>query len=200
MLNDIFKSNPPGLTELMRHRHFMVFGAGGLGSNAAVILARAGAGRLTLVDFDVVEPSNLNRQYYFLDQVGMAKVDALRDNLLRVNPEIVVEAICERVDSENVRFICATGADVILECFDTAESKTLLVSHCLRHLQTTPVVAVSGLAGITPIENMRVNRGPGRLIVIGDGESEMTPETGTVSSRVTAAAAMQAHEAIRLII
>lgn len=199
MLDDIFKSNPPGLIEVMRERHFMVFGAGGLGSNAAMMLARAGAGRLTLVDFDVVEPSNLNRQYYFQDQIGMTKVDALSENLLRVNPEIMVEAISERVDVANVNALCSVGADVVLECFDNAESKTMLVSHCLKNLPETPIVAVSGLAGVGPIENMRVNRGPGPLIVIGDGESEMTPETGTVASRVTAAAAMQAHEAIRLV-
>ena len=200
MLNDIFRSNPPGLTDMMRERHFMLFGVGGLGSNAAMMLARAGAGKLTLIDFDIVELSNLNRQYYFLDQVGMTKVDALRDNLLRVNPEIMVEAICERVDSETVCSFCYYGVDVVLECFDAAESKTLLVSHCLKNLPDTPIVAVSGLAGISPIENMRVNRGPGRLIVIGDGESEMSSEAGTVSSRVTAAAAMQAHEAIRMLI
>jgi sulfur carrier protein ThiS adenylyltransferase len=182
----------------MREKHFLLFGAGGLGSNAAMMLTRAGAGKLTLIDFDVVTAQNLNRQHYFLDQLGMKKVDALRDNLLRVNPGMTVVALNAKVTTENVAELCSIDADVVLECFDEAESKTLLVSNFIKRRPATPMIAVSGLAGTGTLEDLRVSRGPGGLVLVGDGESEATPDSGTLSTRVAAAAAMQAHEAIRL--
>ncbi|MCK5845115.1 MAG: sulfur carrier protein ThiS adenylyltransferase ThiF [Victivallales bacterium] len=199
MFEEIFESNPPDLTDAMRASHFLLFGAGGLGSNAAMMLARAGAGKLTIVDFDLIVPQNLNRQHYYLDQVGMRKVDALRDNLLRVNPEMTVVTVDCKVTAENVGNFRAIDADVVLECFDNAESKTLLVSDFIKNRPKTPIVAVSGLAGIGLLKNLTMRAGPGKLLLIGDGESETTPESGTLSTRVIAAAAMQAHEAIRLV-
>ena len=196
MWSELFESNPPGVADALRNRHFLLFGAGGLGSNAAVMLARAGAGKLTIVDFDEVVPSNLNRQYYFVDQIGIGKVTALRDNLLRVNPKISVDVRQMKVSQENVDEFLATDASVVLECFDAAESKAILVSSFSRYRPDLPIIAVSGLAGTGPIEELTVRRGPGNLLLVGDGKSGIDSGSGTLSTRVAAAAAMQAHEAI----
>ncbi|NOY74940.1 MAG: sulfur carrier protein ThiS adenylyltransferase ThiF [Kiritimatiellaeota bacterium] len=191
---EMFQANPSGVFEVLRECRFLIFGAGGLGSNAAVMLVRAGAGALTLVDFDVIVRSNLNRQYYFADQIGMKKVQALKENLSRINPEIKVEAIEERVEPGNLQRFSSIAADIVLECFDDAECKASLVAHFIKNKPETPIVAVSGLAGVGAIGDFKISRGPGKLVVIGDPDSGSPEMAGTLA----AAAAMQAHEAIRL--
>jgi len=196
---NIFSSNPPGLEKILAAKHVFVAGAGGLGSNAAMLLTRAGTGALTIVDFDKVEPSNLNRQFYFLDQLGRPKVDALRENLLRISPSIRITALQEKISESNCGKIMSGNYDLILECFDKAECKAMIASHVLANMPDIPLITVSGLAGAGPSENLVVSRGPGRMYVIGDRVSEMNPATGTVSSRVMVAAAMQAHLGIRIL-
>ena len=92
-----------------------------------------------------------------------------------------------------------TDADIILECFDCAASKAMLASFCLRNLPEIPIITVSGLAGKGPLDHIKSSKGPGKLIIIGDQLSEVGPETGTLSSRVMFAAAMQTHTAIRIV-
>jgi sulfur carrier protein ThiS adenylyltransferase len=86
--HDFFSSNPPDITAKLQGKHIFIAGAGGLGSNTAMLLAKAGADLFTIIDFDKIEPSNINRQFFFRDQVGMVKIEALKENLLRINPEI----------------------------------------------------------------------------------------------------------------
>jgi sulfur carrier protein ThiS adenylyltransferase len=194
-----FSANPPGLPARLAERHALIAGAGGLGSNVAALLARAGVGRLTLVDFDTVAPSNLNRQFYFRDQVGRLKVEALADNLRRINPDMALTLHAERLDPATCAGLIPGDADVLCECLDRAEAKAMLAAFCRRERVGIPLLCVSGLAGIGPVETITVeNRGNG-FYLIGDGSSEMTPTAGTVSSRVMAAAAIQAHLAIRLL-
>ena len=97
-----------------------IAGMGGLGSNVAVALTRLGLGKLIIADFDLVENSNLNRQQYYLDQVGQPKVDASTDNLKRINPHIDIQAHRIRLTAANIPEIFAK-ADVIAECFDRSE-------------------------------------------------------------------------------
>ena len=196
---DLFSANPPGITEKLRNAHIFIAGAGGLGSNCAVMLVRAGAARLTVVDFDKVEPSNLNRQYFFRHQIGTSKVAALKENLLAVNPDIGVETICTRINSDNIDTIIPGSPDIILECFDSAESKALLVSFCMRKRDKVTVISVSGLAGTDDIGELKVTRISEKMIIVGDKVSAALPETGVLSTRVTAAAAIQAHEAVRVL-
>ncbi|MFA6716480.1 MAG: sulfur carrier protein ThiS adenylyltransferase ThiF [Victivallales bacterium] len=196
---DFFSANPPGVTEVLREKSVFVAGAGGLGSNVCVLLARAGIGGITVIDFDRVEPSNLNRQQYFRDQLGMFKVNALKENLLRINPELKITALEERLSIENYELI-SKKTDIIFECFDDAEAKTMLTNFALSEMPSIPVIAVSGLAGLGPCEDIKVCKGPGNLYIVGDGGSETNAENGTIASRVAQVAAIQAHIGIRLLL
>lgn len=199
-MDNFFSANPPGLTEILKEKSVFVAGAGGLGSNVCVMLARAGIGRIVVIDFDLVEPSNINRQYYFRDQVGMPKVEALKENLLRINPELKVDAIVQRLTMKNCGELIPEKIDLIFECFDCAAAKAMLTSFALDECPTVPVIAVSGLAGVGPCEDIKINEGPGQLYIVGDGICEMNAEMGTVASRVMQVSAMQAHAGIRLLL
>ncbi|NOY12369.1 MAG: sulfur carrier protein ThiS adenylyltransferase ThiF, partial [Deltaproteobacteria bacterium] len=139
----------PGVHEKIKHSCVGIAGVGGLGSNVAIALARVGIGQLILVDFDLVEPSNLNRQQYFIDQIGLPKVEALKENLLRINPGVKVDAYCRRITAENLAELFAP-VDVLVEAFDAAEQKALLTSNFLSKVADTPLVAASGMAGYEP--------------------------------------------------
>ena len=199
-MDNIFSANPPGVTEILKGKSAFVAGAGGLGSNVCVMLVRAGVENITVIDFDRVEASNLNRQQYFKDQIGTSKVKALKENLLRINPELKINAIEQRLTSDNCREIIPEKTDMIFECFDGAEAKAMLTSFALSVRADTPIIAVSGLAGLGSCEDIKINRGPGKLYIVGDGTSEMNPETGTISSRVTQVSAIQTHIGIRLLL
>lgn len=123
-----------------------IAGLGGLGSNAAVALARAGIGKLILVDFDKVEKKNLTRQYYFLDQVGKKKTDALKENIEKINPEIEIITLDQKLEKGSMEkpFI---DVDVVIEALDNAETKAAFIEEILSKLPNMPVVAASGVAG-----------------------------------------------------
>jgi sulfur carrier protein ThiS adenylyltransferase len=195
-----FSSNPPGATEELRKKRVFIAGAGGLGSNVAVSLVRAGVTDLSIADFDRVEPSNLNRQQYFRDQVGMLKVDALKENLLRINPDLKIKTISEKITSLNCEVIISADAEIIFECFDKADCKAFLASFCIGKRASTPLVLVSGLAGLGNCSSIKVRRGPGNSWIVGDGKTEMNPKNGTISSRVAYTAALQAHLGLRLLL
>ena len=199
-MDNIFSANPPGVTEILKDKKVFVAGAGGLGSNVCVMLTRAGVGDITVVDFDRIEASNLNRQQYFKDQIGMPKVKALKENLLRINPELKINAIETKLSADNCAELIPEKTDLIFECFDGAVAKAMLTSFALSERTDTPIIAVSGLAGLGASEDITINRGPGKLYIVGDGTSEMNPETGTISSRVTQVSAIQAHIGIRLLL
>ena len=199
-MNNFFSANPPGVSEILKDKSVFVAGAGGLGSNVCVMLARAGVGHISVVDFDLVEASNLNRQQYFRDQLGEPKVKALKENLLRINPELEITIIETKLTAENCEELIPKEIDIVFECFDKAEAKAMLSSFALTKRQGTPVIAASGVAGIGACEDIKISKGPGDIYIVGDGVSEMNSETGTISSRVTQVSAMQAHLGIRLLL
>ncbi len=123
-----------------------IAGVGGLGSNIAVSLARAGIGRLVIVDFDKVEESNLNRQYYFLDQIGMDKVEALKKTLFRINKSLKVEVLNYRL-MKNKMDKPFHNVDVVVEALDKAETKTMFIEEIMQKLPEIPIVGCSGVAG-----------------------------------------------------
>nr|WP_321403661.1 sulfur carrier protein ThiS adenylyltransferase ThiF [uncultured Desulfobacter sp.] len=120
-----------------------IAGVGGIGSNVALNLVRSGITKLKLVDFDRVESGNLNRQFYFADQVGLFKVDALKINLNRINPEVVLDALVQRIDRQNCTEMFA-DCDVIVEGFDRQADKKMLIE---TFADTKTLVAASGIAG-----------------------------------------------------
>jgi len=199
-MDKCFSSNPPGVTEILREKNVFVAGAGGLGSNVCVMLTRAGIGHITVIDFDFVEASNLNRQQYFRDQIGMPKVIALKENLLRINPELKIDVIEQKLSADNCKELIPEKTDLIFECFDSAAAKAMLTSFALSERRDIPSIAVSGIAGLGPSEDISIKKGPGNLYIVGDGISEMNLENGTISSRVSQVSAIQTHIGIRLLL
>lgn len=165
-----------------------IAGAGGLGSNCALHLVRVGFENLTIVDFDRVEPANLDRQFYFLDQVGMDKVEALKINLCRINPGLNLKIVKKKIEKNNVRDIFA-DCDVVAECLDTAAYKKTLLEGLL--LMNKFVVAVSGLGGIGSSDDIRIHKVRNKLIIIGDLASDICHKPA-LSPRVNVASAKQA--------
>jgi sulfur carrier protein ThiS adenylyltransferase len=189
----------PGVHEKVRRATVGIAGLGGLGSAVAVALARLGVGRLVLVDFDVVEPSNLNRQQYFVDQLGLAKSRALSQNLARINPYVRLTTSQLRLTAENVPEVFAE-VDVLVEAFDRADQKAMLMESFATAFPERPVVMASGLAGHGPGGAIGVRRLGKCVYVIGDLESAAQPGRGLMAPRVGIAAHMQANAVLRLLL
>jgi sulfur carrier protein ThiS adenylyltransferase len=189
----------PEVHGLVSRGSVAVAGLGGLGSNIAVMLARTGVGRLLLVDFDVVEPSNLNRQSYWIMHLGMNKTDALKLQIEEINPFIKVETRNVRVTEENVEEIFA-GYGIICEAFDRPEAKAALVNTALEKLTGAKVVAASGMAGYGSSNSIRTVRAMKRLYICGDLENEARIGSGLMAPRVQVCAAHQANMILRLLL
>jgi sulfur carrier protein ThiS adenylyltransferase len=171
-----------------------IAGAGGLGSNVAVHLARAGVENILLVDFDVVEPSNLNRQFYFADQIGQPKAHALVENLKRIRPLAPVEGRVLKLDPHNIRETFA-GCVLVVEAFDRAEAKAMLVEALLG--TGVPLVAGSGVAGldVSGVKKMQFGR---MLTIIGDQISDCSDHL-LYSAKVGMVSAWMAVEVLTML-
>ena len=173
-----------------------IAGAGGLGSNCAMHLVRAGVKHLTVVDFDVVNESNLNRQFFFRDQLGQKKVVTLKDNLLRIEPDVDIRAVDMRLDASSAREVFA-DCDIVVEAFDVVDAKVMLVSAFAS--SGKKLVTASGLAGWGRSNAMRVRK-MGNIVAIGDGETSVGKGVAPVSPRVGIAAAMEANAVVSLLL
>ena len=173
-----------------------IAGAGGLGSNCAMHLVRAGVQHLTVVDFDVVNESNLNRQFFFRDQIGQKKVEALKENLLRIDPDADIRAVDMRLDASSAREIFA-DCNIVVEAFDVVDAKVMLVSSFAS--SGTKLITASGLAGWGRSNEMRVRK-MGNIVAIGDGETAVGENAAPVSPRVGIAAAMEANAVVSLLL
>lgn len=189
----------PGVHHRLKQASVGIAGVGGLGSAVAVALARIGVGRLVIADFDVVEPSNLNRQQYFIDQIGHNKVDALVENLQRINPYITVEPHCVLLGPENIPAVFS-GCSVVVEAFDRAEMKAMLVNRVLESLPHCTIVAASGVAGYGPNNTIATRRVSRLLYLVGDDVSEAAPGNGLMAPRVGIAAHHQANQVVRILL
>ena len=175
-----------------------IAGAGGLGSNCAVALAKCGVGTLVISDFDTIEESNLNRQYYFTDQIGMLKTIALKENVARTNPEVFVIIYQKRLDSHNIPEIFS-GCNVIVEAFDSAEMKQMLIETVQLKMAGIPVVAASGLAGWGKSEAIKQRKIDDTLYICGDESSEASENLPTLAPRVGIVANMQANIVVEIL-
>ncbi|MGD0782011.1 MAG: sulfur carrier protein ThiS adenylyltransferase ThiF [Candidatus Aminicenantales bacterium] len=195
---DFFLKRDLGVLAALQASVVGIAGAGGLGSNAAAALARAGVGRLIIADFDVVEPPDLNRQYYFVDQIGQPKVEALLFNLKRMNPFSAYEIHNVRVDRANVK-ILFREADLLVEAFDLADQKQMLIEAWLSDFPGRPIIVASGLVGFGGNDKMG-QRSLGNLYICGDEMSECDVCTAPMAPRVAVVAAMQANLAVELLV
>ena len=175
-----------------------VCGLGGLGSNIAIALARAGVGKLHILDFDKVDISNLNRQQYFPEQLEQLKSDALYVTLKRIAPYCDIKSECVKLDEKNIPQLLAND-DIIVEAFDKADQKAMIVNCVLEKMPQKYLVSGSGMAGFGPSNTIITKRITKRFYLCGDGVSDVADGLGLVSSRVLICAGHQAHAVIRII-
>ena len=189
------------LNEIKRHLGLFtvgIAGAGGLGSNCAVSLARSGVGTLVIADYDLVEESNLSRQYYFRDQTGKYKTDALRENILRTGSSARVITCNTELNKANIKNIFS-GCHVIVEAFDKAEMKEMLVITLQQELPGVPLIIASGIAGYGMNETLRCRKIDDTLYVCGDETSDTADDIPPMAPRVGVVANMQANLVIELL-
>ena len=189
----------PGVHAVLKQSCVGIAGVGGLGTAVATALARVGVGRLVLADFDVVEPSNLNRQQFFVDQLGQPKVAAMAANLARVNPYVEVATHRVRLTPENVPAVFA-GVQVLVEAFDAADQKAMLTETVCIRMPQVPLVVASGLAGHMPSNNIQTRKMGRNIYVVGDETTAAQPGTGLMAPRVGIAAHHQANAVLRLLL
>lgn len=189
----------PALRARLAESHVAIIGCGGLGSNAAMMLTRCGVGELTLIDFDVVEESNLNRQMFFRDQLGMPKTEALHETLVRIAPDVVLHLHQECITAENLVDLVA-GADVVIEAADRAEVKAMIANAALEQLPNTPLVSASGLAGLDSANEVVTERMADGFYMVGDLRSDVREGLPLFASRVMVASAHEAHAAVRILL
>ena len=175
-----------------------ICGLGGLGSNIAVALTRAGVGKLILIDFDKVDISNLHRQQYQADQIGLYKTEALTENLKRIAPYVEIISHAVRITAENFQELLQ-DADIICEAFDDAEAKAMLVNGVLEQLHTKYLIAASGMAGLGSANSIKTRRVMERFYLCGDGVSDVADDIGLVAPRVMLCAAHQAQMVLRIL-
>ena len=175
-----------------------VCGLGGLGSNIAIALARAGIGKLLLIDFDSVDITNLHRQQYKANQIGLYKSDALAENLLEIAPYTEIKTVTAKITEENFADLLK-GADVVCEAFDNAEAKAMLVNGVLEQLPDCYLVAASGMAGMDTPNTIRTRKVMGRFYLCGDETNDVADTIGLVAPRVMLCAAHQAHTVLRIL-
>jgi sulfur carrier protein ThiS adenylyltransferase len=189
----------PGVHRKVSSSTVGIAGLGGLGSVAAIALARVGIGCLILVDFDVVEPSNLNRQQYSTDQIGMPKVEAMKENLSKINPYVRILGFSEKLNEDNIERILR-NADVVVEAFDRAEEKAMLINTVTERMPDKYIVAASGVAGYGDNNEIRTIRFSSRLFIVGDQKTAARPGTGLMAPRVGIAAHHQANTVLRILL
>ena len=175
-----------------------VCGLGGLGSNIAIALARAGVGKLLLIDFDRVDITNLHRQQYKAGQIGMNKTEALSENLKEIAPYVELITHTIRITEENAAELLK-GADIICEAFDNAECKAMLTNLVLETMPEKYLVAASGMAGMGSANTIQTRKVGKRFYICGDGSSDVTEVGSLVASRVMICAAHQAHTVLRIL-
>ena len=175
-----------------------VCGLGGLGSNIAIALTRAGIGKLLLIDFDRVDITNLHRQQYKANQIGLYKADALAESLLEIAPYTEIKTVTAKITEENFADFLK-GAAVVCEAFDNAEAKAMLVNGVLEQLPNCYLVAASGMAGMDTPNTIRTRKVMGRFYLCGDETSDVADTIGLVAPRVMLCAAHQAHTVLRIL-
>lgn len=175
-----------------------ICGLGGLGSNIAISLARAGVGKLILIDFDRVDISNLHRQQYKANQIGQYKTEAIADNLLEIAPYINLKTITKRITKENY-YELLKDAEVICEAFDKAEAKAMLVNGVLETMPEKYIVSASGMAGFETPNIIKTRKITNRFYLCGDGINDVADSIGLFAPRVMICAAHQAHTVLRIL-
>jgi len=188
----------PLLHERFSSAAVAICGLGGLGSNIAIALARAGIGKLLLIDFDRVDITNLHRQQYKADQIGLYKTDALAKNLSEIAPYTQIKTVTAKLTEENLADLLK-DADIVCEAFDNAQAKAMLVNGVLEQLPHCYLVAASGMAGMDTPNTIKTRKVTKRFYLCGDETNDAADTIGLVAPRVMLCAAHQAHTVLRIL-
>jgi len=175
-----------------------ICGLGGLGSNIAFFLVRAGIGKLILTDFDRVDITNLHRQQYKASQIGQYKTEALAENLKEIAPYILLELHTKNITEENAKSLLS-AADIICEAFDSSEAKAMLTEIVLTEMPDKYFVAASGMAGLGKANSIKTRKVTNKFYICGDEVSDVNDGLGLIASRVALCAAHQAHTVLRIL-
>ncbi len=195
---DLLKRNVKGIAKKLKKAKVCILGLGGLGSNVAVLLARAGIGYLKLVDFDVVEVSNLNRQQYRISHIGIKKTEAIKSIIKEINPFVEIEVLNKKVDRENILSVVG-DVEIVVEAFDVAETKAMAIEELLTNGNKI-LISASGMAGIGSANEIITRKIRDNFYLIGDNYSDYEEYSGIMSTRVMLCAAHQANVVLRLIV
>ena len=195
---DLLKRNVKGISKKLKKTRVCILGLGGLGSNVAVLLARSGIGYLKLVDFDIVEASNLNRQQYRISHIGIKKTEAMKNIIREINPFVEVEILDIKVDRENIYSIVG-DIEIVVEAFDRAETKAMILEELLTD-KNKIVVSASGMAGLGSANEIVTRKIKDNFYLVGDNYSDYEEYLGIMSTRVMLCAAHQANVVLRLIL
>lgn len=195
---DLLKRNVKGIFEKLKKAKVCILGLGGLGSNVAVLLARAGIAYLKLVDFDTVEASNLNRQQYRITHVGMKKTEAIKTIIKEINPFVEVKTLDIKVDRENISSI-VEDIEIVVEAFDRAETKAMAIEELLINGDKI-LVSASGMAGLGSANEIITRKIRDNFYLVGDNYSDYEEYSGIMSTRVMICAAHQANIVLRIIL
>lgn len=186
------------ILEKFQNATVAICGLGGLGSNIAISLARAGIGKLILIDFDKVDVSNLHRQQYKMNQIGMFKTEALISNLKEISPYTKYEIFTTKISEDNYMDLLKE-ADVICEAFDNPEAKAMLVNNVLEHLPESYLVAASGMAGMDTPNIIKTRNIMKRFYLCGDEKNDVNNSGSLISARVMLCASHEALTVLRII-
>ena len=195
---DLLERNVKGISEKLKKAKVCILGLGGLGSNVAILLARSGIGYLKLVDFDIVEASNLNRQQYRISHIGMKKTEAIRTIIKEINPFVEVKTLDIKVDRENILSVVG-DVEIIVEAFDRAETKAMAIEELLTN-GNKMLVSASGMAGLGSANEIITRKVRDNFYLIGDNYSGYEEYSGIMSTRVMICAAHQANIVLRIIL
>ena len=195
---DLLKRNVKGISKKLKKTRVCILGLGGLGSNVAVLLARSGIGYLKLVDFDIVEASNLNRQQYRISHIGIKKTEAMKSIIREINPFVEVDILDIKVSKENIHSIVG-DIEIVVEAFDRAETKAMILEELLTN-KNKIVVSASGMAGLGSANEIVTKKIKDNFYLVGDNYSDYEEYLGIMSTRVMICAAHQANVVLRLIL
>lgn len=196
--NLLLARHTPNVYNKLKKGKVAILGLGGLGSNIAISLARIGVGSITLVDYDIVEPSNLNRQQYFIDDIGKLKTEALRENIKRINPFIQLITYNMFVNKENINTF--DNVDIIIEAFDNPKCKAEICNSVLLKMKEKYLIASSGMSGFYDSNLIMTKKIRNRFYICGDFENEAKIGDGLMAPRVAICANHMSNLATKILI
>ena len=197
-ISELFNRHGRELQQKFLNSSVAICGLGGLGSNIALLLARAGMGHLHLIDFDIVELSNIHRQQYSISQIGLHKTEAMKENILNIFPYCEVTADTIRITQTNIKTLLYNDS-IICEALDKPEEKAMLVNSVTEYFNNKYLICGSGMAGMDSANSIQTKKITERFYVCGDGKSDIKDGLGLISARAAVCGGHMANKVLQII-